>query len=1504
MPLPKKHNIRFTTIYLHIANEKDIPAIAKELVGAIRFVESKVTATECKRLIELVGAFGGPMYFPLFPVMVRHIIAGYERVLTFNISQLFRFSLNKDLTLLRLFYQGLECYMPCDEMTNIDHSMINPLKGKFKDYKAAACFAQNWEDKNDNEVRLACTEFVEFCLFQFQLVTNERLTEESADAVRKMKGDATFWERLYRKLDKTLTGKKLLREFLFNYDRISAGYQGGGADDGVVSKCYELVDQFFDPVMPEQEFDESTLTKKMLKDPLLWNMAQTEHEDDKLARRSFITGNWLSLDEKLHLPMRSNMMMPHELSALLQAIKQWDRDDINLAYLLTSLVTSKPQQYVSDLLLSRVPLHFEMGDYIDVTMGVWLRRAVYTPKAVVSTPEQQAFLYPHRGFVELPLPKILVQMLDKFMKKNKLVVTTFARLGATWLSSPLIKEKVYLHRPVTAAMIRSSMFLHLARLTDPNLAALILANSEYVQFTHLYYLSRSNNDVVSTFTGALAKWGLECEVGESHQNECYVGSKMAVKSERLAEGIQEIVDSVKTAMHLCEARDVVTLVRAHNAFALYTVFMMVCATTHRPRIEFNFSDFTCTDELCLLADKMNFDDSKIRINPLPSMVVKQVEVYRNHCRLIAKLLPSTLNEIKAVLFDISRNRSCGVAHFGVIDQNYQWQPIGKAEVEGLVKPMVPLPLNIFRHHLASQLRKHALGDYTQQLMGHIGTGEHPLSAFSPCRIADIIEVAGAIESILAESGFEVIECNKPRGTIPKSKLRSDIYQGSLEIPTREKHKLLVQWSAQYVQVHINQMMKREFYNPLQKHELIEQAKLKFKNPNERRLVASFVGRFADRVMRTATQATWNDLAYDELELGVDTIYHQKQAEHICQFAHDHIKEGDSALMPFNLILSLIVNSGFNDNISSAMLAAVKQPPFKQGNLYWFNWKEEGQQRRILLDSISLCIRLQSVCVDYLTCHQLSRHYELFRLKLARVDGIDSAIVARLVDLNALANFLAVCFDKDIPASLRYFRAGMIETTCLTDRSMVRFISHTKFHQAPDADIEQADLSVKTLKYDGRCSDVESSLQLIKKIARTLSEQNKNQNAKSNKTFVINTILTAWQQAAKCETAELAELVRASDELAPTTVGVLVWLLDVASKPGRGRDHKAIGTITTYLSNVAKPLLEEDVEFNFFQLDDQELEDLYQRALEARDIENRGERAALMRRFHRYMMVMFYLPEVDWYDIEPTIDAKDHKVNANIISMADYERTIKLLKGDKHSSKTERALNVVCLILCYRLGLRSGEVRGLELIDIDTKHWVIHVRSNRNGRKKSLCSNRRIPAALLLSETEKQQIIDYVRHLNGIHFIAARSSVSVGVSLCSSSENSSQLISFANVVSRVIEALRLATADETLRLHHGRHSCATYLKLIMEYDGQSGILSKQLKSWARTEDLAGFAKAIRRELTGFENITHRCMPALTTFIGHANKPLPGIISTAMICNCWNTTNTNCSSTTLLSLLLTC
>ena len=1474
MPLPKKHNERFSTIYLHIANDDDVPDIAKELVGAIRFVEAKVSRREYYRLIGLIRALGGPMYFPLYPTMVGHIIAGYERVLTFEISQVFRFSLNKDLALLRLFYQGLEQYMPCDEVSKIDYALVNPLKGKFKDYRAAACFAQNWAmDKNEDEVRLICTEFIEFCLFQFQLLSGW-LTEESACAVRKMKGDSTFWNRLYHRLDTTLTGKKLLDAFLIQYDRVSQGYQGDRADEGVVKKCRELVDRFFEPADPEPKLDDSALNEQMLNESLLWGRDRRFGEPDELTEHSFISGNQLTLDEKLHLPMRRNVMMPHEISALLRVIKQSGRNDVDLAFLITSLVTSKPLYYLAHLSIARVPLHFSMGDYIDVSRGIWLRRPVRTPAAFEPTPQQQNFLHPHQGHVELPLPVLLVKTLDKVMKKKKLVVTNFVRLRAdmfSWRSSYENEVLLSLHRPITAAMIRSTMFMHLAKLTDPNYAALILANTEYVQFTHLYYLSRSHNDVINTYTKALAMWGLDCDLSldlaERHQNEFYTGSQMAVRIEALAVGINEIVNSVKARMKLCERGEVDSLILAHNTFAVYTVFMLICASTHRPRTEFNFTDFTCADDLCLLADKVNFDDSKIRINPLPAMVVKQVESYRNHSRRIAKLLPPTFGDIKALLFDISRNRPCGVAHFGMINQKHQWQPIGKAEVEAVVSPVVPLPLNIFRHHLATKLRDHDLGDYAQQLMGHIGTGEHPLSAYSPCKIGDVLKLTYAIEGILAESGFSVIHCDKPRGTLPKSKLRFNIYQGSLEIPTREKHQPLVQWAAQHVQSNQNDMLKHNLERPLQKHELIDRAIAKFESKADQKLIAKFVGRFADRVLRPATRATWNDLTFEELELGVDTIHHQKQAELVCCFAHEYVKGKDKVLLPFNFVLSLIVNGGLNREISPAMLAAVKQAPIRQNNLYWFSWQEEGQQQRILLDSISLCIRLQPGAVDNLTCHQLSRHYELFRLKLARLDGMDASVVERLVDLSALANFLAVCFDRHIPASLRYYRAGMIETTCLTDRSMARFVSGMPFYQVRAADDEQEHLSVRALKYDGRCGSIASSLLLIKKIARTLSDQNKNQTAKSNKDFVRNTILSEWQQATECETTELSELVRKSDDIAPTTVGVLVWLLDVANKPGRGRDHKAIGTITTYLSNVAKPLLEEDVDFGFFGFDDEELEDLYLRTLEARAIEKRGERAALLRRFHRHMMRTFYLPEVDWYEIEPTIDAKDHKVNANIISMADYERALQLLKTDKHCSKSERALNMVCLILCYRLGLRSGEVRGLELKDIDTEDWIIHVRSNRHGRKKSLRSNRRIPAALLLSEGEKQCIVDYVNRLNCIHFITARVTVSKGLSLCSSDVYGTTLINFANVVSRVIEALRLATKDETLRLHHGRHSSATFLKLIIEFDGQGGILAKQLKAWARTQDLTGFAKAIRQTLTGFEDITHRCMPALTALIGH-------------------------------------
>ena len=401
MPLPKKHNEPFTTIYLRIVNDEDVPDIAKELVGAIRFVEGKVSRLEYFRLLELVHSFGGPMYVPLYPTMVKHVIAGYERVLTFDVSDLYRFSLNKDLVLLRLFYQGLEQYMPCEEVSNNDCALINPLKGKFKDYKAAACFVQNWVmDKDENKVRLVCTEFIEFCLFQFQLLGGW-LTEGSADAVRKMKGDTTFWDRLYRKVDTTLT-KALLNDFLCEYSDVSAGFRGDAKDSGVVAKCRELIDCFIEPDVAESNIDED----------------------------SFIYGNRLSLDEKLLLPMCSNMLMPHELAGLLQAIKQSDFNSVDLAFLLTSLITSKPLGYLESLPITVVPLNFEMGDYIDVCRGVWVRRAVHTPAAFEPTARQQEFLNLHQNHVELPLPIFLIKTLNKMMKRKKLVVTNFMKLGS------------------------------------------------------------------------------------------------------------------------------------------------------------------------------------------------------------------------------------------------------------------------------------------------------------------------------------------------------------------------------------------------------------------------------------------------------------------------------------------------------------------------------------------------------------------------------------------------------------------------------------------------------------------------------------------------------------------------------------------------------------------------------------------------------------------------------------------------------------------------------------------------------------------------------------------------------------------------------------------------------------------------------------------------------------------------------------------------------------------
>lgn len=275
----------------------------------------------------------------------------------------------------------------------------------------------------------------------------------------------------------------------------------------------------------------------------------------------------------------------------------------------------------------------------------------------------------------------------------------------------------------------------------------------------------------------------------------------------------------------------------------------------------------------------------------------------------------------------------------------------------------------------------------------------------------------------------------------------------------------------------------------------------------------------------------------------------------------------------------------------------------------------------------------------------------------------------------------------------------------------------------------------------------------------------------------------------------------------------------------------------------------------------ELTEIYIKALDARAIKDRPQRASAFRQFHHFHQNQFGLESVDWYEVEPNIDKQAQSINANIISMPEYESALLLLENDNDCTARDKRLNQVLLILCYRAGLRSGEATHLKTADIDINNWIIHVRTQVSHRLKTLRSNRRIPVKCLLSNVEKKIILTLVDE--------AKSNLSTQNNWLFCDMNNTQcLVERSKHIKRVTEALKIATGDITIRLHNARHSFANYLLMTLVELKYPKVIRRELDHWSRSNNKKLFIEELSKTLLSTAHHRLNTLYAISLAMGHS------------------------------------
>ncbi|MDH5592170.1 MAG: tyrosine-type recombinase/integrase, partial [Gammaproteobacteria bacterium] len=197
----------------------------------------------------------------------------------------------------------------------------------------------------------------------------------------------------------------------------------------------------------------------------------------------------------------------------------------------------------------------------------------------------------------------------------------------------------------------------------------------------------------------------------------------------------------------------------------------------------------------------------------------------------------------------------------------------------------------------------------------------------------------------------------------------------------------------------------------------------------------------------------------------------------------------------------------------------------------------------------------------------------------------------------------------------------------------------------------------------------------------------------------------------------------------------------------------------------------------------------------------------LREFHRFMVNKWSVEELDWTIIYSAagLDSAVYIPNANYLREDEYIEIFKAIINDNELSSLRKLQYTVLLLLCYRFGLRFGEAYRMQWknIQYDEELQEVNVRVKKgfHGNPKTDAGIRKVSLLTKLTRKEKNTL----KQLLDIHEPGFNVDPQQGLMADVGAERF--LIDRAHASTYISTLMRHVTGDDSIRLHHLRHSWA-------------------------------------------------------------------------------------------------
>ncbi|ETX09709.1 hypothetical protein MUS1_06250 [Marinomonas ushuaiensis DSM 15871] len=1191
-----------------------------------------------------------------------------------------------------------------------------------------------------------------------------------------------------------------------------------------------------------------------------------------------------------------------EKRTLIDWIRNSENDISKSLVLLTILTTLRPFEIFGvQIALNKdeVDIYKRQDDaygVFDLFTGVYWRKEPPIEDAYIANEEDKKWLHEHSEWLPLVIPNELLiplkmtfscygsgRILDILPYKNQEEFNSI-----TLIARRKIREHGGLTRKITLRSLRYFLYGEVADEYGQHIASLMFANTEFMGPICHYYMALDVGVISDIYIKVVGRVGFSLMDFSSSIPNSYLGSQLAINSNVFAERLkikiallEGLLDGVKDCV------DIESIRSAYNELCGYTLIMFFFCSSHR-RLSSSFAELSMLTENfshVLVADKLHSGESASRLLPLPSKLCSQLGSAISHIANIAKnakLSPLIRNKL---LSSISLN---GKEPFlGFWNDDNELVPSSTAQIARFFGEDWKLPQNSLRQFSFQMLLAHKKGaQYLLRQMGHSTADTHPFSASSlmvfdgdeDSEHRDIFEellnglgfkVLRKARKSLALSDWEGSESNIrwPTNTIQarkQSTLRENL---AIEKRVQEACQLCLEGSSQSVY----EMLQEKFsetpdkYNyalkflakhiddldvkqPLTKDQIKELLDYKILTPQAENMVYPFDTPMS---MRRYTQ--------------------YEQALNLASVAALYAME-ETAIEDIEMLLfcSLLLDSdiGFikECNISSVEVV-LKDIAYNKGVMI-SNVADQtifiGGRSSIFLALLLAKFNKTDVRLNFLGFRSrlnywlslskkdshLPSHLSLLSKLAVVITKITASSKNPIKALIKVVKNAPRCGEMGVQYALRHEK---IKSKPLTITKLARLMYPNSYFPLPAESMNK--LTTKVISKVHFVSD-------NKGVTVSAFGNDFLSFLNDSKSGSFKAIESYWLKLLKCENEvkSFTNLVEMSSSLPEVGVFVLTWLYHWSRRRGRsgGKSGLKLSTIKSYFSRVGRPLINILGASSLQVLDSDELLDIYQQVIDSGNIDSREQRLSALQSFHKVCSDHFYMADIDWRDLD--IELPTSQYAGNLITPIEFHLTQELIQNDPNMADDDKITCLSILILCYRMGLRRGEVRRLRAFDFCFEDGLCHVRSNHLGTVKTVSGNRRIPVDVLLCSDEYNLIKSLV---------AKAAENGSNTPLFFSQYRKDRIRPMDRLFSRVIEALRITTGDPKIRLHDCRHSAINFIfTALIISDAQQDPIAEAVKSYLPYGDIKDFKKKIRSALVASVSPDSSLLPAIAQMVGHS------------------------------------